>query len=40
MKPVTTRTDGNDQPDLAAEVAPNQVEVTFGEAIKALSLRH
>ena len=40
MKPVTTRTDGNDQPDLAAEGAPSQIEVTIGEAIKALSIRH
>jgi len=34
MKPVTIRT------DLPAEGAPSQVEVTIGEAIQALSIRH
>jgi hypothetical protein len=37
---VTPRTAGTDQPDFAAEVAPSFVEVTIGEAIQTLSVRH
>ena len=40
MESVTPRTDGNGQLDLAAEGAPTQVEVTIGEAIQALGVRH
>ena len=34
------RTPGTDQLDLAAEGAPSHVEVTIGEAIQALGVRH
>ena len=40
MASVTPRTDGNGQLDPAAEGAPSQVEVTIGEAIQALGVRH
>ena len=40
MESATPRTAGTDQLDLAAEVAPSHVEVTIGEAIQALSVRH
>ena len=40
LEPATPRTAGTDQLDLAAEVAPSHVEVTIGEAIQALSVRH
>ena len=40
MESVTPRTDGNGQLDLAAEGTPTQVEVTIGEAIQALGVRH
>ena len=40
MESATPRTDGNDQLDLAAEGAPSHAEVTIGEAIQALSVRH
>ena len=37
---VKPRTAGADQLDLAAEGAPSHVEVTVGEAIQALGVRH
>jgi hypothetical protein len=37
---VTPRTTGTDQLDFAAEGAASHVEVTIGEAIRALSVRH
>ena len=37
---VKPRTAGTDQRDLAAEGAPSHVEVTIGEAIQALGVRH
>jgi hypothetical protein len=37
---VTPRTAGTDKLDLAAEGAPSQVEVTIGDAIQALGVRH
>jgi hypothetical protein len=40
MESVTPRTAGTDQRGLAAGGAPNHVEVTIGEAIQALSVRH
>jgi hypothetical protein len=40
MESVTPQTAGTDQWGLAAEGAPSQVEVTIGEAIQALSVRH
>jgi hypothetical protein len=40
LEPATPRTAGTDQLDLAAEGAPSHVEVTIGEAIQALSVRH
>jgi hypothetical protein len=40
MESVTPPTAGTDQLDLAAEGAPSHVEVTIGEAIQALGLRH
>jgi H+/Cl- antiporter ClcA len=40
LEPVTPRTAGTDQLDLAAEGAPSHVEVTIGNAIQALSVRH
>jgi hypothetical protein len=40
MESVTPRTADTDQLDLAAEGAPTQAEVTIGEAIQALGVRH
>ena len=40
IQSATPRTDRNDQLDLAAEGGPSQVELTIGEAIQALSVRH
>ena len=40
LESVTPRTAETDQLDLAAEGAPSHVEVTIGEAIQALSVRH
>jgi len=37
---VTPRTAGTDRLDFAAEGAPSLVEVTIGEAVQALSVRH
>ena len=40
MESVTPQTAGTDQRGLAAEGASSHVEVTIGEAIQALSVRH
>jgi hypothetical protein len=40
MESVTPPTAGTDQLDLTAEGAPSHVEVTIGEAIQALGVRH
>jgi hypothetical protein len=40
LESVTPRTAGTDQLDLAAEGAPSHVEVTIGEVIQELSVRH
>ena len=40
LESVTPRTAETDQLDLAAEGAPSHVEVTIGEAIRALGVRH
>ena len=40
LESVTPRTAGTDQWDFAAGGAPSRVEVTIGEAIQALSVRH
>jgi len=40
MESVAPRTADAEQLDLAAEGAPSHVEVTIGEAIRALSVRH
>jgi hypothetical protein len=40
LEPATPRTADTDQLNLAAEGAPSHVEVTIGEAIQVLSIRH
>ena len=40
MESVTPRTAGTNQRDVAAEGGASQVEVTIGQAIQALSVRH
>jgi len=40
LESVKPRTTGADQPDRAAQGAPDQIEVTIGQAIQALGVQH
>jgi hypothetical protein len=40
LESVKPRTAGTDQPELAAQGAPSQVDVTIGQAIQALGVQH